>query len=244
WFSLKVELCINAALPVVARTYLRRPLAWCSGIVIFTLAIRVFTFSDLAPRLGERPLRVLAVVAENLVGFGGHFAVGMIAAVLLVRGPTATIRRHSRLILAAGVVTCIGGAWVTGRNNMDASLGIAVDPMVPAVTRPIFAIGFAAVVLVIASQNLLRSGLGGGPMKWIGDRSYGLYLLHPAVIYLLEAQTALLAPRPPSTFVFVRGVVIAVPLSIAVGALTFRYIEVPAVRWARHSERDRESTRE
>lgn len=70
------------------------------------------------------------------------------------------------------------------------------------------------------------------PLLWLGKIAYGLYLLHPAVLWLTHA--ALLGREPvlrdgPTAAV----TALAALLSLAAAAASHRWIEEPFVRRAR-----------
>jgi peptidoglycan/LPS O-acetylase OafA/YrhL len=78
----------------------------------------------------------------------------------------------------------------------------------------------ALVVAVVAYPgSLLGSALGVPPLRWIGERSYGIYLWHMPVVSF----------TPPSLLdgVSVRLVVLQVALTLALAALSWRLIENP-----------------
>jgi peptidoglycan/LPS O-acetylase OafA/YrhL len=81
----------------------------------------------------------------------------------------------------------------------------------------------AGTVLVIMAgrrSNVVSGLLATGPMMWLGDRSYGIYLWHwPFVVFTV----ALWGDDPTAQ-------VAATILSIVPAAVSFRYVEVPAGR--------------
>lgn len=65
------------------------------------------------------------------------------------------------------------------------------------------------------------------PVRWIGERSYGIYLWHWPIILIIEARTAALAPDSGAWWIL-RGVALALILTIA--ATSYRYLETPVRR--------------
>jgi peptidoglycan/LPS O-acetylase OafA/YrhL len=78
---------------------------------------------------------------------------------------------------------------------------------------------------VIQERHALRAMLTFGPVTYLGQISYGLYLLHPGVIGLVHV----LLPqyRPQALVVFV----ISLPLAVVLAALSYRYVEGPIQRY-------------
>ena len=86
----------------------------------------------------------------------------------------------------------------------------------------------AVTVAAVATQgSLLGRALGCGPLRWLGVRSYGIYLWHYPVIVLTAAAGSAGAPVSP-----VRAVAI-VAGTIAAAALSWQVIEDPIRRGAR-----------
>ena len=86
----------------------------------------------------------------------------------------------------------------------------------------------AVTVAAVATQgSLLGRALGCGPLRWLGVRSYGIYLWHYPVIVLTAAAGTAGAPVSP-----VRAVAI-VAGTIAAAALSWQVIEDPIRRGAR-----------
>lgn len=81
------------------------------------------------------------------------------------------------------------------------------------------------VVAVVTPGSLLGRALGCGPLRWLGVRSYGVYLWH----YPLIVLTAAAAGGPASP---VRAAVI-VAGTVAAAAVSWRFIESPIRRGAR-----------
>jgi peptidoglycan/LPS O-acetylase OafA/YrhL/lysophospholipase L1-like esterase len=87
-------------------------------------------------------------------------------------------------------------------------------------------LSFATAVIVAACAmpgSLLGRGLGWAPLRWIGVRSYGIYLWHyPVIVLSSPANSTDDLPRAA----------IQVAASIALAALSWRFIEEPVRRGA------------
>ncbi|MGO2747103.1 acyltransferase family protein [Microbacterium sp.] len=78
-------------------------------------------------------------------------------------------------------------------------------------------------------------GLDVAPLKWIGDRSYGIYLWHWPVLVLLLVGTQGFGPEAG---VPVWTGVLALVVSVGAAALSYRFVEVPFRRYGfRHALR-------
>ena len=76
----------------------------------------------------------------------------------------------------------------------------------------------AAVAAAACPGSVLGAGLGWQPLRWIGVRSYGIYLWHyPVIVLTSPADSVLNLPRAG----------IQVAASVALAALSWRFIEEP-----------------
>jgi peptidoglycan/LPS O-acetylase OafA/YrhL len=97
----------------------------------------------------------------------------------------------------------------------------------------------AAVAAAVTPGSLLGRALGWSPLRWLGVRSYGIYLWHYPLIVLTAAAGAAGGPVSP-----VRAVVL-VAGTVAVAAVSWRFIEEPIrsgarLRWVATERRPKE----
>ena len=85
------------------------------------------------------------------------------------------------------------------------------------------AVAGGAVVVAAAGPGMVSRMLGRAPLRWVGVRSYGIYLWHWPVIALLEARAGTNA-----TGLGIRVVETALPIALA--AASWRWIEAPILR--------------
>ncbi|SDS78536.1 Peptidoglycan/LPS O-acetylase OafA/YrhL, contains acyltransferase and SGNH-hydrolase domains [Paraoerskovia marina] len=90
-----------------------------------------------------------------------------------------------------------------------------------------------AVVLVAACADATAAGetpfvrlLDARGLRWVGERSYGLYLWHWPVILLVDD----LVGAQPGTVVWWRGTVVALGVTVALAAVSYRWVETPVRR--------------
>jgi peptidoglycan/LPS O-acetylase OafA/YrhL len=196
------------------------------------------------------PLVVIAMV--RLGAARRRAAVGITSAILALASiafmvasfdaaqPTATYmntfaRAHSLLIgaVAAAITVAVGprlrGAAVA-RRAMPVAATVAVAIVVVSSQRstwlfswgfPVFAVAMAVVVVAAADGAGVRV-LGSGMLRWIGDRSYGIYLWHWPVFLLLSPD------RSPVSGVTLDAIRVAV--SIGLAAASYQWLETPIRR--------------
>ena len=128
-----------------------------------------------------------------------------------------TIRADARFLLEAiGVLSMAGLLWLMWKAN-------EFDPFVYRggfVVVDLLTLGVIAVA-VHPAPTFGRRLLGSGPMRWIGQRSYAIYLWHWPVYALT---------RPGVDVPLSGNVLLAVRLAVTLGLadLSYRYIEMPA----------------
>ena len=143
-------------------------------------------------------------------------AVGLLAGAALAFAEPLWRARDGRRALIA--YQCAGGVALTTTSFLFAWL---------AEWRPfLYQGGFAlaalvSVVLILAMTmpGPLTRTLGSAPFRWIGLRSYSVYLWHPAMIALIGAA-GLTLPRPALA-------VVAAALTVLVADLSYRFVETP-----------------
>jgi peptidoglycan/LPS O-acetylase OafA/YrhL len=147
---------------------------------------------------------------------------------------------HTRVVAATKVIYLVIGV---------AGLGVAVwlfthvTEYTPWLYRGGFLLAAAVFALVIAAATHPASPLGPlldvAPMRWVGERSYGIYLWHWPIFLVTRPGVDV-----PWEGVWVNVARVAVVLVVA--ELSYRYVEVPVRQgavgrwWARQRARTRE----
>jgi peptidoglycan/LPS O-acetylase OafA/YrhL len=191
------------------------PVAWTLGVELsFYAVVPVFAFAirsrdRLEPYLlvglwiGSLLVRIASphgVVGGTLVGYLGWFALGMGLARLAQSPPTLPIRPPLIWAVAASGFLLLAGRLPIARPNQGVLLDyiglglLALLVVLPAVTHP-----------------------AGARLKWLGDRSYGVYLWHfPTLAWLASQRISL-----------IEYVVLGVGLTLAAADFSYRYLEAP-----------------
>ena len=87
----------------------------------------------------------------------------------------------------------------------------------------IAALAAGGVVLAAASPGLISWALGGSALRWIGIRSYGIYLWHWPVIALADAA---FPKQVPAHWIWLPEAA----LSVGLAAASWRWVEEPIIR--------------
>jgi hypothetical protein len=123
---------------------------------------------------------------------------------------------RTRRLDAAGVVGLAVLAWAAGHFTGNDS---AVYP----VGLILAAVGAAGLIAAASSNGVIASMTGLPPLRWLGIRSYGVYLWHWPVIALAGA---LVGPGPASPWLWLLETWVAVALACA----SWRFIETPILQ--------------
>jgi peptidoglycan/LPS O-acetylase OafA/YrhL len=204
-WTLGVEVAFYVVLPVIAFV-LRGRLALLASLVGVTLAWNLATDGSF-------------LATKALPAWIGCFAVGMAVALWVERGGLGQLGRRGRAAaLVAGVgLVVLNGYWHETAAPHD--FVRAVLGNLPA------AAGFALVLAAVVAGGGAAAALGSRPLAAIGVVSYGVYLWH--VPLLLAGRSLGLLPAA-----FVPRLLVAAPVALALGWLSWRAIERPSIEWA------------
>jgi peptidoglycan/LPS O-acetylase OafA/YrhL len=164
-------------------------------------------------------------VSKVLPAMLPYFALGMLAA-LAAHGRRLGSRATTSLVLGGAALVLLDAIWqAEGARSGSHELTLRVYRDLPA------AVGFAVVMGAATSgAGFVPRVLGWRPLAAIGTVSYGLYLWHVPVMLWLRANDLL----PLSAL---GGLLVALPISLALAAISWRFIEKPLLGKARPPSR-------
>lgn len=209
-WTLAIEASFYLVLPLLGLATIRwlrtprRQLAACAALVVVSLAANAWV-SAFGPHAWHRTFPAMLYA----------FAFGMAIAVPLARairpGPLARLG-----LVALGTTLVVVDAFAHEPLRVPGYLTWGDLPA---------AAGFAAIVFAVAAAEHSPL-LSAAPVRWVGERSYGLYLWHAPIIFLL-AGTGLLPHATPV------AAVVVIALALVIAALSWRFVELPILNRAR-----------
>jgi peptidoglycan/LPS O-acetylase OafA/YrhL len=153
-------------------------------------------------------------------GTDTHASALLVGAALALAYPLSTLAvappALTKRLDAAGVLGLAALAWAIGHFSGD-------DPAVYPVGLVLAALGAAGLVAAAASNGVIAALTSLRPLRWVGLRSYGIYLWHWPVIAL---TAALEGSGPTSAWVWF----IETAVTLALAAASWRFIETPIAR--------------
>jgi peptidoglycan/LPS O-acetylase OafA/YrhL len=242
-WTLSVEVGFYIVLPLVAASYFRRPfvgLAAAGALVVGwhylgrdADAVASFFGFDLSAAANSR---FESFYASQFPAWAFSLACGMTGAWIYVRlldrGMSPKQERQALAVTVVAAVLLVLVAYVAGREALDDPerfLGLfarqspAISLLYPAVLSVVL-IGLAA------SPAAARKPFEGRFLRWTGDISYAIYLIHFAFIWLAAKELGLLTDGSPQALLI--WCVVIYPASYAYAYLSARFVERPVRRWA------------
>jgi peptidoglycan/LPS O-acetylase OafA/YrhL len=230
-WTLSVEAAFYVVLPLVALPFFRRPALGLA--VAFSIAIlwRVVVYDPARP----------GVYLNQLPFWTGALAVGMASALVFVRITRSRHGQRARRLAVPLQLGCLAAlavlAWVAGGQGSD---GLE-DTYISAQRSIVISIAFPLALGAFMLATAFASGVTSRPFtnrvaRWVGDRSYGIYVIHFVVLTFAVFELGVPAQRG-GAFEFAKWVAIVLPPSLLYGWASYQLVELPVRRWARRVSR-------
>jgi len=264
-WTLSLEVIFYLLLPLIAGWYYRRPVLGLALAALLTAAWHeafarfgsVTDFVGLNLSAGDAA-RVQISMLSQFPFFAFSFAAGMTGAWAYVRlretQPPELLRRRAGFAALGAAIALAVFAYLVGASD-GALIGAEA-----ARQSPVLALGYsgslAAVMVAVAlAPARVQWPFSNSYARWVGDISYGIFLIHMVLVtFALHAlgtsrlggafdvavAQGLLVTGDGTVREFFVLTAIVVPLSVAYGWLSARFVEQPIRRWARRYGRRRE----
>jgi peptidoglycan/LPS O-acetylase OafA/YrhL len=252
-WTLSIEMVFYLVLPFVATWYYRRPFLGLALAAAFAIAWRlVATHAVGAASLvgadfsAAADLRINTYYASQFPTWSLSIAAGMTAAWCYVKArdrwsPEVVVKRAKQGALVAlavltGLVYLGGHEVATSPNSFNgefAHQSIVVTLGVPIALAGLF------LALVLLPPRWQRP-IANGPLRWTADISYGIYLIHFAVIWFAIRELSL--SHDGSLLTVVEWCLVVFPASFAYAYVSARFLERPVRRWAHRYGRQAQDT--
>lgn len=242
-WTLSVEVVFYIVLPLVAASYFRRPFL---GLLLAAALVVVWHYIGTNPGLvaswigidlsAEAGSRFETFYASQFPAWAFSLACGMTGAWiyvrLLARGLSAPQERRVPWVVAAAAVALVAVAYFAGREALD-------DPArflgIFARQSPTISLLYPLVLSVVlvglaAAPPATRKPFEGRFLRWTGDISYAIYLIHFAFIWFAVSELGLTTDGSVAALLVWCAVVY--PASFAYAYLSARFVERPVRRWA------------
>jgi len=228
-WTLCVEAAFYVALPLtalVAALLLGRRFKPSSRLLTILAVVAIASAASVVVRAtGVPTLNHLRQLPTTFFAFGPGIALAALELVLpdRLQAAPALRRRLPSLLLAAAALGALGYAGF-------AESAIAARAISASVASGCLV---AALLVVQWSGRGCPSALDNRTMRWLGERSYGIYLLHGLVAFELFELTDV--SSADAQFALSLALILAVTLPAS--AFLFRFVEAPALRFRRRWRR-------
>lgn len=242
-WTLSVEAGLYVVVPLVAAQYFRHPLiglAVAAGIVLGWSALAHnadWIASVFGSHLSDRAHdRIDIFYASQFPSWTLAFAAGMTGAWAYVRLrdriPAEILTRNALRAAAISLAIFAFFVYLAGHGAVDDR-----NPFAGLYARqsPLIAIGYpltqAALMISLAlTAERFQRPFTVSPIRWLGDISYAVYLIHFAVIWFVFHEFSLAETGEPGAVLAWSAIVF--PVSIVYAYFSARLLERPIRRWA------------
>jgi len=238
-WTLSVEICFYLVLPLIAGAFFRKPwvglaisaLLTIGWTIAFDHVARTMDLLGFSPDLNEL-VRLQYSAALQLPTWAYSFGLGMFGAWAWIRlqpGNRAgtDAKKRGRTIKGTVVVSILAllvVAWLLGGGYDDTRRWLAVSLAFSTL------VAILMVSLALAPESWQRPVAFPG-IRRLGDISYGIYLSHMVIAYVLLDELSL--PVEGNLYSLLVWTLAVVPAAVLYGYLSARFVEQPIRRWAR-----------
>ena len=250
-WTLSIEAMFYVALPLVASRYVRRPFLGLAVALAGALLWRwgaylVPSLASVVGATGAVDHPEVPRLARQLPGYAAHFAFGMTGAAAfahlypLLRQPASEATgARGRLpglaamlapgIAAIALAVLVAATIRVGTYNL---LWRPIDDYQRYAGDIVAALAFAVLLVALAlGPSRWQAPLTNRPARGLGDISYGMYLWHTPIVLSVAALLGIDGEVENSTWAVV--VVLVLAATLLAGWISRRWIEEPAIRFAR-----------
>ncbi len=239
-WTLSPEITFYIVLPFVASFFFRRPLWGLVGAVVVVLLWHALSHNadGVAGVFGgslsqASQARIGLYYASQFPNWVFAFAMGMLGAWAYVRirdrWPADLIERRAAIATVLGLVAWAPFVYLAWHEAVGSSQGIYAHESLWVTFGYPAALATTMVALALAPAWMQWPVANGG-IRRIADVSYGVYLIHFAVIFFVLHEFSL--PHDRSLWAVIVWSAIVFPASLAYGYVSARFLERPVRRWA------------
>ena len=242
-WTLSIEVAFYVILPLLAVRYYRHPLAGLLAAAAIVVAWRVLALNsdDVAHLLGtdispETYGRIETFYASQFPSWVLAIATGMTGAWAYVRlrdrFEPARLARAAVWVTGLALLVLAALVYLQGKSavgDVARFEGLfAHEPILLVLGTPLV-LGVLLVALTLTPAFVQRP-VTVPAIRWLGDVSYGIYLIHLAVIWVALHELSL--PTDGGVGAALAWCAVVYPASILYAYLSARFLERPVRRWA------------